>query len=172
MKRRSCRSSTQLIKKSVLACCSSLHHSLVLESSSAFDRFKNENMLYMGLQYVHFNLIITQTFQKYNTSLVWWCHAKTIIPEGGWWQRGHAGRWLQVNRRTFFTRRSTASTFPWIDSCLLMTKEDISKMEVSLTGGCLYCWWESAVRVVLHGCLLSVCCVILRSWTLNDDDYL
>ena len=36
------------------------------------------------------------------------------------------------NQRSFPARRSTAPKFPLIDGCLLVTKQEISKLEASL----------------------------------------
>ena len=54
---------------------------------------------------------------------------------------------LEVNRGSFYARMNIALVVPWIDGCLMvteqkiwkimMTKREISEMEVSLTGGCL-----------------------------------
>ena len=45
--------------------------------------------------------------------------------------------------------------FTLIDCCLMVTKQEISKLEASLVV-CLDCCWETAVLPMLHGCLTSL----------------
>ena len=59
---------------------------------------------------------------------------KTPHPRGCVATEKACSLWLQVNPKSFFLPelRITASNFPWIVGSLLVTKREISKMEVSL----------------------------------------
>ena len=83
-----------------------------------------------------------------------------LVPEGGWRQQGHEARGSQVNQKSFFTRRSSASDFPWIEGCLMVTKQEISNMEVSLTGGCLPELLLGSGRSTLTTRMTNVSCLL------------
>ena len=118
---------------------------------------------------------------RYIYAAVYYYYEKQHVPEGGWLQQGHVARRLPTMPRLTWKVSSSEGTLPNLPmdmamashGCLLMTKQEISKMEVLLKCGCLPLSLLVSSRPTHANCRCPTscaCCMRLGSRTLNDDD--